>query len=48
MIVVVLTACSVEGPEQSLRVTPAAVASIAVANTVAAENAGLRAEFKAP
>ncbi|MEE8107434.1 MAG: hypothetical protein V3T86_18010 [Planctomycetota bacterium] len=43
LVVVVLTSCSVEQPEHSPRVTPAAKAV-----TGAAENAGLRADFNAP
>ena len=49
--VVVLTSCSVEEPDQSLRVLGAdgsLETSVTMAQTSAAENAGLRADFKAP
>ena len=60
LVVVLLTSCSVEAPEQSRRVLRSPLADqaegkketqkipVTTANTSPAENAGLRADFNAP
>ena len=49
LVAVVLTSCSIEEPEQALRAArpPLAYQAEGTAQTGAAENAGLRTDFKA-